>query len=322
MDDPRRPVALPGPLVVRLRNWVGDVVLSVPSLLRLEAAGHGLHLVGKGWAKDLLAGYGWPVHVMPKERGDRVRQLRELRGKLGSSARALVFPYAFSAALEFRLAGLPAEGFACQFRSPLLRRAFPRPGGVHTRDEYWSLCQSFLGRREPAPAPAEWRLSAEAGREADRLIRENGLGPDFVVLVPFASNGPDDPRVWPDFPGLASRLVARGAKVVLCPGSEAEADAAVARYPGAVVLRRVGMSAYGALMRRAGVVVATDTGPGHLAAATGANLISIFGPSSPDTWGPVGSRVRILREDAGWPSLEAVLAKAAPGSSMTSFPPP
>ena len=54
------------PLIVRLRNWVGDVTLAVPMLQRLAAAGHDLQLVGKGWARDLLAGHGWPVQVLPK----------------------------------------------------------------------------------------------------------------------------------------------------------------------------------------------------------------------------------------------------------------
>ena len=50
MNTPARP------LIVRLRNWVGDVVLGVPTLLRLQQAGHDLRLVGKGWARDLLGG--------------------------------------------------------------------------------------------------------------------------------------------------------------------------------------------------------------------------------------------------------------------------
>src|ERR1700676_2187401 len=48
-------------LVVRLCNWVGEVVLSLPALQRLAAAGYDLHLVGKRWAPALLEGSGWPV---------------------------------------------------------------------------------------------------------------------------------------------------------------------------------------------------------------------------------------------------------------------
>ena len=52
MPSPERP------LIVRLRNWVGDVTLGLPTLQRLADEGYALQLVGKGWARDLLAGHG------------------------------------------------------------------------------------------------------------------------------------------------------------------------------------------------------------------------------------------------------------------------
>jgi ADP-heptose:LPS heptosyltransferase len=41
--------------------------------------------------------------------------------------------------------------------------------------------------------------------------------------------------------------------------------------------------------------IGCDTGITHLAAATGVNTISIFGPTDPDIWGALGKRVRILK---------------------------
>ena len=302
--------AAPSPLVIRLRNWVGDVVLSVPTLLRLEAAGHELHLVGKGWVPDLLAGYGWRCRKLAGSFRGRVAQWRELRRELGPTARSLVFPYSFSSALECRLGGLPAVGFAGEGRGLLLGRAVPRPREAHTLAEYWSLGQALLGRDEPPPPPSPWRFSAAAESEAARLRADHGLGGDYVVLVPFASGGADDARVWPDFPLLASELAGRGTTVVLCPGNPAEAAAAAVRYPRARVLPGVGMSAYGALMRDARLVVASDTGPGHLAAAAGARLLSLFGPSDPARWAPLGPSVELVRRWPAWPSVAEVLAKS------------
>ncbi|MGL5005205.1 MAG: hypothetical protein ACRDAM_19865, partial [Casimicrobium sp.] len=53
------------PLVVRLRNFIGDVVLMIPALERLEAAGYELHCGGNGWATSLLEGHGWSVASYP-----------------------------------------------------------------------------------------------------------------------------------------------------------------------------------------------------------------------------------------------------------------
>ena len=37
------------PLIVRLPNWVGDVVMSLPTLWHLHHHGYALQLVGKRW---------------------------------------------------------------------------------------------------------------------------------------------------------------------------------------------------------------------------------------------------------------------------------
>ena len=42
------------PLIVRLPNWVGDVVMTLPSLYALHAVGFDLQLMGRPWIVDLL----------------------------------------------------------------------------------------------------------------------------------------------------------------------------------------------------------------------------------------------------------------------------
>ena len=114
--------------------------------------------MGKGWARDLLAGHGWPVHVLPKTWRERVALLRQLKqASTGAAAvhgpalDALCLPYSFSSALEFRLAGLRALGYAYEGRRLLLARAAPRPQGVHELQVYWRLGDVLLGRSAPAP---------------------------------------------------------------------------------------------------------------------------------------------------------------------------
>ena len=69
----------PRPLVVRIRNWVGDVVLGLPALQLLQSQGFQLHIVARGkWAPALLAGYDWPVLVQPSGLRNKVAQLRDL----------------------------------------------------------------------------------------------------------------------------------------------------------------------------------------------------------------------------------------------------
>ncbi|MDE2455841.1 MAG: hypothetical protein KGL43_19810, partial [Burkholderiales bacterium] len=146
MTEPSRP------LIVRLRNWVGDVTLGLPTLTRLAGAGYDLRLVGKRWARDLLAGHGWPVEVLPGKKLDRLRLLRRMRAQARAAdpgfdrrLNTLCFPYSFSSALECRLAGLRALGHAYEGRSLLLARSVPRPQDTHELEVYWQLGSALLG---------------------------------------------------------------------------------------------------------------------------------------------------------------------------------
>ena len=117
------------PLVVRLRNWVGDVVLSTAVLRRLEQAGYTLHLIGKPWSLDLLEGFGWSMEKLGATPRERIAQLARWRADAaglpwGSQGplNALSLPYSFSSAAEMRCAGLRSMGYDGEGRALLLSR--------------------------------------------------------------------------------------------------------------------------------------------------------------------------------------------------------
>lgn len=302
------------PLIVRLRNFVGDTVLSLPALRLLESHGYRLELVGKGWARGLLEAEGWAVHVRPSGFKARVAQLRELRRRLAAEdasfdkrSNTLLFPYAFSAALDSRLAGLRAEGHAGDGRTWLLRRGLPRREGRHTMIEYWELACDFLGLQAPPPTDIGMKVS-EAQRDAARaLLAEHRVAAGYVLICPFA-NGRIEflDRSWPDFPDFVRRVHAAGWQVVIVPGP-AEVQGAKDLYPDAIRLDGVGLGTYNALLQLAGVVVANDTGPAHMAAGVGAHLLSIWGPVDAERWAPRGSTVTLMRRQPGWVGVDEVM---------------
>ena len=307
------------PLIVRLRNWVGDVVLGLPLLQRLHDAGYALQLLGKGWARDLLAGHGWPVQALADSARGRIAQLRGLRAQaqahdagFGRRLNALALPYSFSSALEMRLAGLRAVGYRDEGRGWLLARALPRSRSRHEMAVYWELGSALLGQPAPPPERVRLKLTPQHQAQADAVRARLGLRPGYLVLCPFAGGTFEKlDKSWPAFPQLAGRaLPPLGRDLLVCPGPGDEQAQAARDYAGCRIATGVGLGAYAALLRDAALVIANDTGPGHLAAAVGAPLLSVLGPTDPARWGAVGPTVHLLRREAGWPTADEVLARA------------
>jgi ADP-heptose:LPS heptosyltransferase len=61
----------------------------------------------------------------------------------------------------------------------------------------------------------------------------------------------------------------------------------------------------------ANLYIGNDSGITHLAAATGCNVVAIFGTTDPRVWAPFGERVRVLGGPGLWPTLEEVIAACA-----------
>jgi heptosyltransferase-2 len=305
------------PLIVRLRNFVGDTVLSIPALRLLESHGYALQLLGKGWARGLLEAEGWPVHVRAADLHDRIGQLRVMRRdarqldpQFDKRANMLLFPYAFSAALDARFAGLKPAGHAGDGRSWLLKRALPRRDGRHTLVEYWELACDFLGVQAEPPKDIGMQVS-DGQREAARaLLATHGLEPGrYVLICPFANGRVEFlDRSWPAFPDFVRQAKAAGHRVVIVPGP-AEVQGARDLYPDALPLDGVPLGVYNALLQLAGVVVANDTGPAHMAAGVGARLLSIWGPVDAARWAPWGSTVTLMRRGPGaWSGVDEVMS--------------
>ncbi len=316
------------PLIVRIRNWVGDVVLGLPALRLIESQGYSLQIVARGkWAPALLAGEGWPVHVQPASLADKLSQLRTLKADcravdpgLNRRENALSMPESFSSALELRLAGLRAVGYAKEGRSPLLARAEPITLGGHALVSYWELACRFLRVTLPPPAEVGLRVVPAKADEARQRLAAAGIPGRYLLVCPFAAGLATAKKLnkkWPAFAEFVARAPAElGLPLIVYPGPGEHAQAS-ALYPAAALIDGSDMAVYAALLQGSALVVANDTGPGHMAAALGTPLLSVLGPTIAAQWAPWGSRVRVLQKpqtgdhaDGDWPSADEVLAAA------------
>ena len=314
-------------LIVRIRNWVGDVVLGLPALQLLKSHGYELSLVARGqWAPSLLAGHDWPVAVQPAGWRDKVAQQRALRQQrttqepgFAQRENALLLPVSFSSALEMRLAGLRAVGVAKEGRSPLLARAVPWAESGHELERYWDVACRFLGVQQSAPRDIGLKVAPAKAEAAAQQLGAAGIRSGFVMICPFAAGraatADKAEKKWPGFADFVRQAESRlGLPLVVYPGPGEHAQAREL-YPAARMLEGSDLAIYAALLQRAALVVANDTGPAHMAAALGRPVISVLGPTEAARWAPWGSGVTVLQspqqgDTAVWPSAEQGLQLA------------
>jgi heptosyltransferase-2 len=87
-----------------------------------------------------------------------------------------------------------------------------------------------------------------------------------------------------------------------------ETAAVTTALPGAAILPESDVGVFAAVLAGARGVIANDSGAGHLAAAVGAPLVSIFGVTEPGKTRPWSSRLTMVGSGSGWPTYEAVRA--------------
>ena len=103
------------------------------------------------------------------------------------------------------------------------------------------------------------------------------------------------------FARVADQLLDRGMAVVFSGGPQDVQDIEEIRAAmtgKAVSLAgRTSLKELAALYERAAVLITTDTGPMHIAAAAGAPVVALFGSTAPWRTGPFGAGHKILRAD-------------------------
>ncbi|MFO0204713.1 MAG: hypothetical protein ACK54L_00920, partial [Betaproteobacteria bacterium] len=147
----------PAPLLVRLPNHLGDSCMCLQALHMMAEHGQ-LQLSVKGLASSLFSAHDWPVIPL----GGFWAGWRALRA--AALAPALLFTNSLGSALQVRLAGLAASGYATEARAALLARALPLPaawaGTLHTVEYYLALAAAHLGVQAEVPARLSLRLPA------------------------------------------------------------------------------------------------------------------------------------------------------------------
>jgi heptosyltransferase-2 len=294
-------------VAVFLPNWIGDAVMATPALRALRDHYAEARLIGvmKPYVADVFAGGDWFDEIVPANGGPWSQgvlsvawHLRRRRIDL-----AVLLSNTLRSALMARLGGCRQRiGYARYGRSLLLTDPLPPLRDENGRLKPSPVLDAYnrLAERAGCPRPSHLMELFTTGadeRAADAVWRK-GLLEDYnevVCLNPGAAFGAA--KHWPSsyFAALARRLAEErgGAILVLCGPNEATLAcdiATEANHPHVHALAdltaprvadgpRLSLGLTKACVRRADLLVTTDSGPRHFAAAFDRPVVTLFGPT-------------------------------------------
>jgi lipopolysaccharide heptosyltransferase II len=304
--------------ILLVKFWgIGSLQLLTPAArcLRERHPGAELTLLTLEPNADFVRGLGAFDEVLtldvatsswPQVFGRILKLVSELRRLRFEAVYDFEFFTRFSAVITLLSGARERSGFA----APEVWR-----GGFHTRtipfNRYWHVARNFRclagGENELPVTPEEivpFRVQPEHRAELDRVLDGLALeaGEQLVVLNPNAGTLSLERR-WPPahFAQLARRMVqGAGARVALIGAPSEQAwvagiAAMTSDLPTGSVVNLAGKLSIGglhALLERAGMFVSNDSGPMHLAAASGTPTVGLFGPETPMMYAPLGVRAR------------------------------
>jgi ADP-heptose:LPS heptosyltransferase len=215
----------------------------------------------------------------------------------------------FDLVVQLQGDGLVMNEFAALLGPRRLAGSFPPDVRLRPRDDpadVWVPYRSagheidrLLAVAAALGAPVDDRLEfpvTDADRaEAARLLADALAGTEDRPFAVVHAGGSRPERRWPAarFAEVADALASDGLGILLTGSAgEAEVTAAVrsSMLAGATdVAGRTSLGGLAALIEMARIVVTNDTGVSHLAAAIGADSVTVFTASDRERWAPRGA---------------------------------
>jgi ADP-heptose:LPS heptosyltransferase len=257
-------------VLVHLASGIGNIVLATPLLMTLSRQGYAVDLLVDGdYAETAALFRGWSA----------------LRAVYNGKANERP-----GGDYCVRIPAIPPfywNRYARHYRNATNSLARP-PDALFYRDEqayYLEFARSLgcdldQGLSYSFPAPRD---------------QTQGITAATLVLAPGCKTGEMAAKRWPHFPSLAERFA--DVVVVGTPDDLSHFRGAQMHFPGHVrsLVGCLSLVQVAGVLAAAGVVVANDSGLGHVAGAVGAPTVLLFGPTSDRALGRLPGNVTVLR---------------------------
>ena len=252
-------------ILVKLPNWIGDILFSYDLLYSLSQNLDRLVMLTSQEQSELLQIFPIPrsevvtyaSNEWPRLKRNTLIKINELGLDSG-----LLLPNSIGSALTLRRAGIRhLYGYDTERRSFLLERSLPCPDYKVPMPEYYLGLLKLFGFQ-----PEHYPVSTSVVKNK------------VVLLHPGASK---IQRAWnlDRFIQLAEALRQKGFEVQFVSGE----DLPVGSFPLKI---KPSLKEFSNLLRNCSLFIGNDSGPMHLAQQCGAAVVGIYGPGDPLVTGP------------------------------------
>ena len=285
-----------------LPNWIGDAVMATPTLraLRNQFAGQAtITGIMRPYVSKVLAGTTWLDRTIYFDRRSKNTDLhaKTLTARLRAERLDLMvlMSNSFRAGAIAWLSGAQRRvGYVRYGRGFLLTDKLypPRQGRrftpVSAVDYYLDL--AYCVGCPPEPRVLELATSSHDEKGADRVWDNLGLGSAGSVIILNTGGARGAAKHWPaeNFVELAHRIVAEPqyAVLIICGPEERETAAYIEKVADhsrvrSMANQNLDIGVAKACIRRAQLMVTTDSGPRHIATAFDVPVVALFGPIDP-----------------------------------------
>lgn len=289
----------PKNIIVRMPNWIGDLVMATPVLSDLRRAFPKAHLTAmcRSSLSDLLAEDPEIDELFSFSRSsifDRHNEKRNIIQKLrqGKYDVGILLSNSFSAAWWFWQGKVERRiGYDCNGRKLLLTDLVSKSSDLHQVNAYKKLLEC-LGIPRSHTTPRLFLKESEL-EEARIRLKAHGVLPEQLIvgINPGAAYG--SAKCWlPErFREVTERLLKRQDITIVYFGDQASAPlvkmicqslpSQVVDLAGVTSLRQLA-----ALISLCDVLLTNDSGPMHIADAVGTPIVALFGSTNENLTGP------------------------------------
>jgi 3-deoxy-D-manno-octulosonic-acid transferase/heptosyltransferase-1 len=304
-------------LIVKL-SAIGDVIHTLPSLAALRRLYPEANItwVVEDASSDLISGHPYLDKVIVSHRKEWVRDMkrglvskpiREIRAFIDDLRRQsydLVIDFhglIKSAAIVLLSSGKRKLGYDSmhELSGLFLNEKIPEDMRKHAVDRYLDFLR-YLGSdaKEPEfliPIGEENNSRVEALLQRNKIDKKDS----FVAVSPVALW---DTKLWADekFAALCDRVSEELKVSVVFTGSERgklEQIQSLMKTPSVNLGGETTLRDLAYLYQRSALLITTDSGPMHIAAAVGTPVIALFGPTDPLRTGPYGKGHLVIRRE-------------------------